>query len=138
MIAQPLFVFLVFSGIAALPAQDCLHRANAAEEQQARKRAALSAARQVNTLQANGAVKKSGTYLSQLEMAEAHAEYAKQRANATALVFDRSGEIIPGWQLTFDRTERGYWFMIKDRTDPCGFAYVSNENGVIYAAEPIR
>jgi hypothetical protein len=138
MIAPSLFILLVFSGIATPPAQDCLHRATGAEEQQARRRAALSAARQVNTLQANGAVKKGGTYLSQLEMAEAYAEYAKTRSNAPALVFDRSGEIVPGWQLTFDRTERGYWFMIKDRTDPCGFAYVSNENGVIYAAEPIR
>lgn len=71
-------------------------------------------------------------------MAEAYAEYAKTRPNAPALVFDRAGEIVPGWQLTFDRTETGYWFMIRDRTDPCGFSFISNENGVIYAAEPIR
>jgi hypothetical protein len=47
-------------------------------------------------------------------------------------------EVIPGWQLTLDKTERGYWFMIKDKTDPCGFAYVSNQQGTIFTAEPIR
>ena len=138
MISPTLLMCLFFSGFVAPPAQDCLHSSSPAPEQQARKRAALSATRQVNTLQANGAVKKGGTYLSQLEMAEAYKAYAKARPNAPALVFERSGEIVPGWQLTFDRTDSGYWFMIRDRTDPCGFAYISNENGVIYTAEPIR
>jgi hypothetical protein len=139
MIAQFLLWFVFFSGIAAAPAaQQCLHNSNSTPEQQARESAALSAARQVNTIQANGAVKKGGAYLSQLEMGEAYAEYARTRPNAPALVFDRSGEVIKGWKLTFDRTETGYWFMIKDTTDPCGFAFISNENGVIYTAEPIR
>jgi hypothetical protein len=43
-----------------------------------------------------------------------------------------------GWRLTLDVSDHGYWFMIKDTTDPCGFAYVSNELGVIFRAEPIR
>jgi hypothetical protein len=46
--------------------------------------------------------------------------------------------VIPGWQLTLDRTEGGYWFMIKGKTDPCGLAFVSNQQGVIFTAEPIR
>jgi hypothetical protein len=138
MIAQSLLMFLFFSGLVTPPAQDCLHSSSSSPEQQARKRAALSATRQVNTLQANGALRKGRTYLSQLEMAEAYAELTKTRPNAPALVFERSGEILPGWQLTFERTEIGYWFMIKDTTDPCGFAYISNENGVIYTAQPIR
>jgi len=28
--------------------------------------------------------------------------------------------------------------MVKDKMDPCGFAYISNTMGVIYTAEPIR
>jgi hypothetical protein len=28
--------------------------------------------------------------------------------------------------------------MVKDKTDPCGFAFISNATGVIYTAEPIR
>ena len=46
---------------------------------------------------------------------------------------------VPAWvQLTLDVTTQGYWFMIKDKVDPCGFAYVSNQVGVILHAEPIR
>jgi hypothetical protein len=35
-------------------------------------------------------------------------------------------------------TDNGYWFMIKDKIDPCGFAFISNTTGLIYKAEPIR
>ena len=88
--------------------------------------------------QANGSVARGGKYLNRIEMADAYAALVKQRPTTNPLIFDRMAEIIPGWQLVFDTTERGYWFMIKDKEDPCGFAYVSNENGVIYNAEPIR
>jgi hypothetical protein len=118
--------------------QQCLHGSRSEPEQETRKKAALSAARQVNTLQAAGSVARQGKYLTRIEMGERYAEQLKTRPAANRLVFDRSGEIIPGWQLTFDLTESGYWFMIKDTTDPCGFAFVSNQNGVIYTAEPIR
>ena len=52
--------------------------------------------------------------------------------------FERGEELFPGWELTLDDSATGYWFMIKDRTDPCGFACISNRAGVIYTAEPIR
>ena len=133
-----LVVALSLGTPALAAAQDCLHGANATDEQTVRRKTALAATRQVNTLQANGSVAKGGRYLSQVEMAEAYAEQLKKRPAATPLSFDRSAEIIPGWRLTFDLTESGYWFMIKDTTDPCGFAYISNANGVIYTAEPIR
>jgi hypothetical protein len=130
---------VVLSGVATpAAAQQCLHGSSSAPEQRARKRAALSATRQVNSLQANGARTRNGQYLTQVEMAELYAEQLKKRPAATPLEFARSGDIIPGWQLTFDLTESGYWFMIKDTTDPCGFAFISNENGVIFTAEPIR
>lgn len=45
---------------------------------------------------------------------------------------------MPGWTLTLDLTPQGYWFMIKDKTDPCGFAFVSNQDGLIFEAQPIR
>jgi hypothetical protein len=47
-------------------------------------------------------------------------------------------DILPNLQLTVDLTARGYGFTIKDKTDPCGFAFVSNQAGVILQAEPIR
>jgi hypothetical protein len=46
--------------------------------------------------------------------------------------------MLPNWQLTLDVTAQGYWFMLKDKTDPCGFAFVSNQAGLIFKAEPIR
>ena len=48
------------------------------------------------------------------------------------------GEILPGWKLTLDVSEHGYWFMIKDTTDACGFTYISNHDGLIYTAEHLR
>lgn len=48
------------------------------------------------------------------------------------------GELLPGWQLTLDVTADGYWFIIKDKTDPCGLPFVSNQGGLIYNAEPLR
>jgi hypothetical protein len=47
-------------------------------------------------------------------------------------------DVLPNWQLTVGVTTQGYWFMIKDKLDPCGFAFVSNQAGVILQAEPIR
>lgn len=123
--------------LAASP-QECLHGSNETTEQAERRKAALSAARQVNTLQARGSVARRGKYLSQLEMSELYAEELKKRPAPAPLAFDRSGEIVSGWTLTFDLTESGYWFMIRDRTDPCGFAYISNQEGVIYTASVMR
>ena len=47
-------------------------------------------------------------------------------------------EILPGWKLSLDVSESGYWFMVQDATDPCGFAYISNQSGLIFTAEPLR
>lgn len=131
-------VCLAIAAPALLSAQQCLHGTNASPENNARQKAALQAARQINSLQAGGSVTRGGKYLSRVEMADAYAELLKKRPSASPLVFDRMADIVPGWKLTFDKTETGYWFMIKDMTDPCGFAYISNENGVIFTAEPIR
>ena len=124
---------------AAAAAQQCLHGANTTDEQKARKREALSAMRQINTLQANRPEVREGKYLNQTDMAMYYADLTKQHGTMTpALIFDPASEVLPGWQLTLDKTEKGYWFMIRDKTDPCGFAYVSNQQGVIFTAEPIR
>lgn len=71
-------------------------------------------------------------------MAVWYADMVKTKGAAMALIFDPAAEVIPGWQLTLNKTEKGYWFMIKDKADPCHFAYISNEAGIIYRAEPIR
>lgn len=38
-------------------------------------------------------------------------------------------DILPGWKLTLDVSADGYWFLIKDTTDPCGFGCTSNPFG---------
>ena len=129
--------FLTLSSMAV--AQECLHGPDESPEQKTRKREALAAARQINTLQANHPDARQGKFLNQTDMAVYYADMTRQRGpQKPELIFDPASEVLPGWQLTLDRTDKGYWFMIKDKSDPCGFAYISNQAGVIFTAEPLR
>ena len=49
-----------------------------------------------------------------------------------------SGEYVAGFKLRLDVMDHAYWFSVTDTTDPCGFRFISNQNGVIFTAEPIR
>lgn len=49
----------------------------------------------------------------------------------------QTGEIAPGWQLHLVTSPDRYIFSIKDTTDPCHFAYFSDDTGVIYTAQAI-
>ena len=98
----------------------------------------MGATRQVNNLQANRPDARKGIYLDQVEIASWYAEQTKKTGAATPYNLEPGAEIIPGWQLTLNKTENGYWFMIKDKTDPCGFTLISNQAGLIYNAEPMR
>jgi len=133
-----LTVVLALAAPVPTAAQDCLHGANETAEEKARRLGALRAMREINTLQANRPEAREGKYLGQPEMAVWYADLVKQKGVPNSLIFDPAGEVIPGWQLTLNKTENGYWFMIKDKADPCGFAYISNQAGIIYTAEPIR
>jgi hypothetical protein len=139
-IAMIAFVFSTMSVVSAY-AQQCLHGAGETPDQDARRREALAATRTINTIQANqpGAVNK--VYLRHEELVNS-AFAARMRESASEIAKRISlrpdEEILPGWKLTLDVTQQGYWFIIKDTTDPCGFAYVSNQTGLIFNAEPIR
>jgi len=117
-------------------AQQCLHGSDETPEQQARRRQAVTAARVVNTIQANQPGSAAKKYLRHDELAASSG--SKQRDSLPSFNFAPGQDVLPGWELKLEVTEDGYWFMIKDKTDPCGFAYVSNARGVIYGAEPIR
>jgi hypothetical protein len=132
------FVLSTASVVSAY-AQQCLHGSDETPDQVARKREALGATRTINTIQANqsGAVKK--IYLRQADLTNSPvAAKMRESANAKRINLNPKEEILPGWMLTMDVTEQGYWFMVKDMTDPCGFAFVSNQAGLIFHAEPIR
>ena len=134
------FVFSTISVVSAY-AQQCLHGLEETPDQAARRREALTATRTINNLEANqpGAVNKA--YLRHADLVNSPVDVkmrgsADQTAKRISLKPDE--EILPGWKLTLDVQEQGYWFLIKDMTDPCGFAYVSNQAGLIFKAEPIR
>ena len=133
----------VFSTLCVLSAhaQQCLHGPGETPDQAARRRDALTATRMINTIQAShpGAVNK--VYLSHADLANSpFAAKMRESANEMAkrISLHPDQDILPGWKLTLDLTEQGYWFMVKDTTDPCGFAYVSNHDGLIFSAQPIR
>jgi len=122
-------------------AQTCLHGPNESAEQAARKREALTAARSINTLQANQPGNRLNQFLSyeQLDTSPFASQMRKSTNDTVKSISLTPGtDILPNWQLTLDVTPQGYWFMIKDKSDPCGFAYISNQHGVIYNAEVIR
>jgi hypothetical protein len=113
-------------------AQQCLHSGADTPEQTSRRREALGAARLVNTLQANQPGARQRQFLTHEELAAA----AKGVPPTYRLA--PGDDIVQGWRLRLDPTPNGYWFSIVDTTDPCGFRYISNEQGLILTAEPIR
>jgi len=134
-------VILLGLGTGTAFAQQCLHGANEAGDQAARRREALTATRTINNIQVNQPGARNGQFFRQEELARSpFALDTRQWASETMkrISLSPETEILPGWKLTLDVTQSGYWFMIKDTTDPCGFAYISNHVGVIFHAEVIR
>ena len=117
-------------------AQQCFHGPSETPEQAARRKEALTATRNVNNLEANQPGARSDAYLRHVELASS--PFAARSESVKKLNLTPGEDLLPGWQLTLDLTANGYWFMVKDKSDPCGFAYISNQNGLIFHAEPIR
>lgn len=108
----------------------CLHAAGReAPAQRDRSIAALTATRAINTAQAAHAAKNKA-YVTRQELAG--------YLDGVRYNLADEADIAPGFKLTFDTTTKGYWFEIVDKTDPCGFRFISNQNGVIFTAQPIR
>lgn len=107
----------------------CLHFGKETPEQRDRSVAALGATRAINTAQANYNAKNK-SYAKREELA-GNLDGARYNLGPDA-------EIAPGFKLTLDTTQKGYWFSITDTTDPCKFSYISNQSGLIFAAQPIR
>ena len=137
---------LITLGVAALQAspvaaQQCVPSAARTPEQIARRQDGVRAARTINNLEANQPGNASRKYLSQGELASS--PFAAKQTGAAAEFFQKlnftpGAELMPGWELTLDVTGDGYWFSIKDKTDPCGLTFVSNQQGLILDAQPIR
>lgn len=122
-------------------AQQCLHGAGETPEQAARRRDGLTVARTVNNIQFNRPGARDGTFLGHADLATAPFAQGINLSTNEALKhisFSPDTDILPGWKLTLDVTQAGYWFMVKDTTDLCGFAFISNQSGLIFNAEPLR
>ena len=96
----------------------CLHGTGESDAQRARTRQALVMARHINTLE-NAAFQGNGAYRPVDQLTG---------VSRTPDGFEVHAAIEP----------RSYVFAIKDITDPCGFAYFSDESGLIYSGEVIR
>ena len=125
--ARATVMVLVLVGVVASPdsmgyrvnAQQlaCLHGSPETPEQVARKRAALAFTRQVNTLQAR-AMATNTAYLpaGQLQL----------------------GAVPDGFEFRLAAVPTGYAFSVRDNTDPCRFAFFSDQQGLIFDGEVIR
>ena len=139
-----LTVFVCLCSIDGSTAQarnTCVPGATPSAEQQARRRDGVRLARLVNTAEANQPGATAKKFLRQEELSSTpfvQKRIEAQDAFVKSLNFTTGEEVLPGWELKRDVTDQGYWFMVRDKTDPCGFAFVSNQNGLIYTAEPIR
>lgn len=138
----PMLPAIVFSLFAAPAfAQQCLHDAGETPEQATRKRAALTATRTINNIQFNRPEAANKVFLRHDELAGAPFAGRMKSSNdpvVQQLSLSPGTDIVPGWQLTLDVGPEGYWLLIKDSTDPCGFAFISNASGLIYTAQPLR
>lgn len=131
--------FVALTAPAFAQQQTCLHDANETPDQATRRREALGVARTVNNIQANQPGSSSRQYFPHDQLGSSpFVQKNASNAPVAAMNFAPGAEILPGWKLTLDATRDGYWFSVKDITDPCGFTWISNQDGLIYKAEPLR
>jgi hypothetical protein len=107
------------SGLARAGAQTapCLHDSTETTVQQARRIAAFRYVRQVNSAEAA----------------------ARGRAQRYVSLADIDNFQVPeGFQSQLSTDGVSYGLAVKDTTDPCHFAFFSDQEGVIYTGAPIR
>lgn len=98
-------------------AQQCLHGTNEDATQKARRQAALTLMRSINTTEAYLHV-QSKTFVP----------FAK-------LELDLSK--VPDFDVQLTTDGDSYSVVARDKADPCGFAFFTNQTGVIFQGYPI-
>lgn len=93
----------------------CLHGPQETPEQAARKRAALTFTRQVNTLQLKASATGAYAGADQIQLA-----------------------VPEGFEFRLAAAPTSYAFSVRDNTDPCRFAFFSDQQGLIFQGEVIR
>ena len=96
----------------------CLHGPSESPAEQLRRRQALRIAREINS-----------------------AQVVARRQTNTYQPLSRLDHVDPppaGFVAHVAVDQDGYAFSIKDTTDPCGFVYFSDQDGIIYNGEALR
>ncbi len=104
--------------VAAPTFAQCLHGPNEDAAEKARRVAALSVVRAVNTAEWNIGMQKVGRYLP---LTELRIDLTKAR----------------GFEPQFTTDGKSYSLILRDTTDSCHFAFSTNELGIIYQGYPI-
>lgn len=109
---------LAAAAVPSVQPRACLHGSIETPEQGNRKRQALQHARDINTAEANLFRTNNNRYLALTDL--------------------RVPPSPDGFAVNLQADANGYLFAIKDTQDPCRFAFFSDQDGVIYAAQPIQ
>lgn len=99
------------------PAPTCLHGASEKADQRARRMAALEFAKRVNFIEGEGKLQAQQYFMLQ-DLPELPA-------------------VPQGFKVQLSNDGTSYALSLKDTLDPCGFAYFSDQDGVIYSATPV-
>ena len=122
---------------AVQPGNACLHAAG--QERPAdrdRSIAAVAAVRAINTAQSQYAARQAQSGASTRKYATRNE--LQSLVDGTRYNLSPGVELTPGFKLTLDVFESGYWFELVDTRDACGFRFVSNQSGLILTAQPIQ
>ena len=132
---------LVCSGTAL--GQQCLHGEDEHPLEQDRRLLALNSVRVINTAQ-SGHVAQFGRYVPFAVLATSPAmlrfrDSAGRFGDTFRWMSLQAGtDLIPGFSLQLLTDGQSYMLSLKDQSDPCHFAYTSDEGGLIREARPIR
>jgi hypothetical protein len=122
-------LFLAASALAVTlqTGKTCLHdRSTETPDQLARRFAAVTVARALNTAEAQYSRRFAGSY----------ADIPHLLSSGVLAAGATDG--AQGFTVRLDLAGQGYWFEVADQQDACGFRFVSNERGLIFEAQPIR
>lgn len=99
------------------PAPKCLHGSSEKADERARRMGALEFATKLNTLEAAGKMQAQSFYtLEDLPLLP---------------------KLPDGFKAKMSTDGLSYAFSVKDTIDPCGFAYFSDQDAVVYSATPV-
>jgi hypothetical protein len=108
----------------------CLHGPGEVQEEAARRSQATAAARAINKAQMQNRT-QTGSFLNVADILQLP-DLARLRETA------RDYEVAPGWRLRVWTAIDGYTFTITDTTDPCSFAYFSDDRALVHVTQPVR